>query len=159
MSDRLNGKYLARAVEWEFGIADNEKKTPFMKVEFNVTDLDERITWFGWLSEAAAPRTMEGMRYCGWDNDDVTAPTGMNAHEIELVIEPETYKGKTQSRVKYVNRAPGLKTETLDEAKKREFAARMKAAAVASRSGMPKKVSAPPPNLAPQIDPNDKPPF
>lgn len=144
----LNGTYRARAREWAFGMS--KSGTPYIAVAFEILEESadgHRITWYGYLSEKPSKRTMEAMRYCGWDNDDVTAPTGLNANEVELVIKPETYEGKTHSKVQWVNRVGGLglKVDEVDEAQRRAIAASMKSAAVASRSGMPQKSAKPAP--------------
>lgn len=152
MSEHLNGTYRARAREWAFGVS--KSGTPYIAVAFEILEEHadgHRITWYGYLSEKPAKRTMEGMRYCGWDNDDVTAATGLNQHEVELVIKPETYEGKTTSKVQWVNRPGGLglKVDEVDEAQRRAIAARLKADAVASRSGMPKAAKPAPAPAAP----------
>lgn len=148
MSEHLEGTFRARAKEWAFGIST--KGTPYIAVGFEVIDEGGadgyRITWYGYLSEKPAKRTMEAMRYCGWDNDDVTAATGLSQLEVELVIKPETYEGKTHSKVQWVNRVGGLglKVDEPDEVQKRAIAARLKGDAVASRANMPQKKSAAP---------------
>lgn len=142
MSNELNGKYLARAVEWAFGEAKTGNHQ--IAVVFELTETDGRITWFGSLTEKAAPYTMKAMRAMGWDNDDVTNATGLAGYEVELVIAREEYNGELRSKVQFVNKpgVGGLRPTQLDEAAKRAFAARMKAAAVASRKDMPKPETA-----------------
>lgn len=155
MSEIKEGTYRARAREWEFG--QSKTGTPYVAVRFELVDLGEYITWYGYLTERTQDRTMESLRHCGWDNDDITRPTGLNEIEVELVVERETYEGKTRAKVQWVNRIGGraLKVDEVDERTRRTFAAQMKAAAVASRKGMP--VKPPKPAEPPPISDDDTP--
>lgn len=90
-----------------------ERRTPCFKVMFS-TD-EGPIEWAGYLSEAAAQRTVDTMRdVLGWNGDDSLEVNGdkgiclknsnFNAtRDYELVIEEEEYKGKKYCRVKWIN--------------------------------------------------------
>lgn len=124
-----NGKYRAKAKEWTLGEA-GDKGTPEVAVYFVFTDSElagQGITWHGFLTDAAADRTIQSLRYCGWTGDDLSNLTGLDANEVELVIENETYEGKTYLRVQWVNKPGGLAVKapmTGDKAK--AFAASMR---------------------------------
>lgn len=124
-----NGTYRARAKEWiltEIG----EKNTPAVSIEFGFSDPslgNATIAWDGWLTEKAADRTIESLRYCGWEGLDLTELQGLDRNEVDLVIEAEEYEGRTYPKVKWVNRAGGLSHKVpLTGDRARFFAEQMK---------------------------------
>jgi hypothetical protein len=136
------GKYRARATDAKLGVAQTGSDT--VAVAFELLDQPgQHITWYGYFTEKTVDRTMESLRYCGWEGDDVSDLSGIDANEVEIVVEHEDDKeGKPRARVKWINRAGSskaqLKTE-MNDAQKKAFAARMKGAALASRSKIPPK--------------------
>src|SRR6185436_7953269 len=145
------GKYRARATDAKLGVAQTGSDT--VAVAFELLDHPgNHITWYGYFTEKTVERTMEALRYCGWTGDDVSDLAGIDANEVELVIEhEEDQKGTMRARVKWVNR-PGsskaqLKTE-MNDSQKRSFAAKMKGYALASKAKIP-----------PKADENDDLPF
>ena len=127
MSNIPNGKYRAKAKEWlltEIGA----NATPAVSVDFVFSDPElGKIIWDGWLTDAAADRTLEALRYCGWEGTDINDLQGLDANEVELVIEQEDYNGRSYPKVKWVNRAGGLAHKTpLVGDKARAFAQTMK---------------------------------
>jgi hypothetical protein len=129
MSRITPSTYTAVARSWELGLSKN--KTEQIAVRFEILDGEfagHFITWFGYFSDAARDRTMEALRTCGWNGDDILALTGMGSCKVSLVIEDEHYQGKTHSKVRWVNRLGGgvKMASTMDEARRRLFAARMR---------------------------------
>jgi hypothetical protein len=136
------GKYKARATDAKLGVAQTGNDT--VAVAFELLDHPgEHITWYGYFTEKTVDRTMESLRYCGWQGDDVSDLTGISSNEVEIVIEhEEDREGKTRARVKWVNRAGSSKAQLkneMNDAQKKAFAARMKGAALASRAKIPPK--------------------
>jgi hypothetical protein len=130
-----NGKY--RATVLSHSLAEvGDKMTPSVKVTFGVKhnvespDVDCRFTAWAdlWLSDACFDRTMHTLtKTFGWKgsnlsdlNDNQTMLAGV---ECILVIENETYKGKTVPKVKFVNDIQ----KRLDSAKAQGIAERMAA--------------------------------
>ena len=147
MSIVPKGKYRARAREWvltEIG----EKGTPAVAVEFVFSDESlGSIRWDGWLSDAAFDRTIESLRHCGWTGDDLSDLDGLDANEVELVVEDDDYNGKTYSKVKWVNRAGSLAHKSpLTGDKAKFFAKQMQARIRALDASKP----APGPRTAPK---------
>ena len=66
------------------------------------------ITWFGYFTDAAWERTVESLRTCGWSGSDVSNIEDLGANEVELVIEDDTYDGKTRAKVKWINKIGGV---------------------------------------------------
>ena len=97
-----------RAVcEWST-LTTSKSGTPSIKCKFKLLDRGEYIYHDFWLSEKAIDRSRQTLRgIFGWFGDDVSefyeCHELLNDVEVELVIEDETYLGKTEKKVKYVN--------------------------------------------------------
>jgi hypothetical protein len=143
------GTYRARAVQW--GLGETKAGKEQVAVEFVILDVDgtpgQHITWYGHFSEAALPLTVAALRACGWAGLDLSVLEGLDTNEVELVIEHDTYEGKTNAKVRFVNvpRTGGaLLKAPLDDAKKKAFAARMRGAIAAMEQGASKPATAKP---------------
>jgi hypothetical protein len=128
--------YKARAKEWAIGQAD-PTKAPQISIMFQVIGGEadgHHKTYFGSFSEGATDFTLNAMRACGWSTDSLYDLAGMDANEVNLVAEDETYEGKTREKIKWVNRIASLKVKnqmTADQI--RAFEAKMKGRIVAHR--------------------------
>lgn len=131
------GTYKARATEGALGLTKGGKEQA--AIAFAIIDGDhagESVTWFGYFTEATADRTIEALRHCGWAGDDLSDLSGILDNEVQIVIEHEDYEGKTQVRVKWVNKSGsgGLALkERLEGGAAKAFAQRMKGAVLAQR--------------------------
>jgi hypothetical protein len=132
----INKRYTrSKAQEWALGESDNGK--PYVGVSFKITDPSDKqekfVGWKGFFTEATTERTIESLRYMGFEGDDVSNLVGLNKNEVELVIEDEEYEDqqtgevKTATKVAWVNqpRGPMVKTK-LEGEKAKSFAAQMK---------------------------------
>lgn len=144
-------KYLARATEWALG--ETDKGTEQVAVNFDIITPDAEmntIVWYGYFSDKTWERTVESLRHCGWTGTDLADMQGLDANEVELVIEDETYEGKTHQRVRWVNRPGGggiaLKAPlTGDKAKTFAASMRDKIKTLDASSGTPRPKQAPRP--------------
>jgi hypothetical protein len=147
------GKHTAQPRSWDFG--ETDKGTEQVAIEFEIVegeDAGEFITWYGFFTDDTEDRTLESLRNCGWQGDDVTDLQGVGSRKVQLVIEDESYQGKTHSRVRWVNRVGGngvrLK-KTMAPDTKRMLAARLRAKAqalpVLPPDGEPAKLGTPGP--------------
>jgi len=130
------GKYRARAVEAALGLTESGKEQ--VAVLFEVTEggfAGYRLTWYGYFhgrdpqtALKNQKRTIESLRYCGWQGNDLDDLSGIDANEVQIVVERDVYEGRVRSKVAWVNRlGAGLalqKPLPPDQAK--AFAARMK---------------------------------
>lgn len=126
------GRHDARVIRTGL-IDDSEGKTPAVSVQFeNATG--DTITAYLFLSEKAWEYTQEKLATLGWEaakqggrfeqfNDD---PSPIVGHDAEIVIEPETFEGKTRNKVKYINPIGG-RLERMEPAAAMSFAARLRA--------------------------------
>lgn len=147
-----NGRYRARAIQGALGTTSTGKEQ--VGVEFQLMDAEgnptERITWFGYFTDKTLERTVESLRHCGWQGDDLSDLTGIDQNEVSLVIEAEEYQGNWTPKVRWVN-APGsglALANQLDANTAKTFAQRMRGQIIALGQGKPKAktpaASAPP---------------
>ncbi len=148
------GKYVARAEHWKLGEASTGSEQVVVDFKFSDPALGS-ILWFGFFTEKTYERTVESLRHCGWKGTDVleldTPQADLNANEVEIVVEHDTYKGKTSAKVAWVNnlsRAGVNVVAPLAIEKRTSFQQRMKANILAMEQGKPpapKTQSGPPP--------------
>lgn len=130
-------KVQGRAREWALGHSSNGTEQIAVLFDYVDSEGPQTITWFGYFTEAACDRTIEALRYCGWEGDDFGRLEGLDKNEVELVLENDTYEGKTRLKVQWVNRLAALALKApMDSNQIAAFAARMRGKAVASRQKM-----------------------
>jgi len=106
------GKHRAFATKGEFG-KSKHKGTDFVAVEFEIMGdsphKGEHITWWGYFTEATQGRVVESLQHagCTFPNDEITDLEGLGSTEVEIVVEHETYEGKTRAKVQWVNEMGG----------------------------------------------------
>lgn len=140
------GKYKARGVEAALGMTKSGNEQIAVLVEITHGDYaGDQLTWYGHFTDKTTERTFESLRALGWEGDDLMDLRGIGSNEVTIVIEHEEGNdGRVRARVKWINSGGGglAMKERLDEGSARAFAARMKGAAIASRSkGGPKPQS------------------
>jgi len=122
MSEKRNTRNLtARAEHWQIGTSGTGKH----RVEVLFGTSEGELTWYGYFTEATMDRTIESLRHCGWEGDDLEHMEGLDANEVVLVVAEEEYEGKWYTKVQWVNRQ-GITSEALGEKELRAFAAEMK---------------------------------
>lgn len=108
------GKYLAKVIDHD--IHQKQGGQPSVMVQFQLKDTDQKWIWYGSFSGGARPITVETLvrlGYKGKDGSDLVrfrgegeqlAPMVLDtATEFELVMDNETYNGKTMLKIKYIN--------------------------------------------------------
>lgn len=143
------GTYYARGTDVEFGFANNKEQVAVrFRIEGGNADGQE-LAWFGFFTDKSAERTMEALRFCGWETNDLgdisTDVVGRNL--VKIVVEHDEYDGKTRAKIAWVNRAGGpLVKNSMDAGQKTDFARRMKALAmkVPAKLAAASNVEAPP---------------
>ena len=144
MSEIQQGTYKAVAVPVEvdgvstyvqFGMTKGGNgKTPTKQVAVQFEILEgpstgSRLTWFGYFTEKTWQRTIEALRICGFKGDDLMDAAAQKlVQEVSVVIEPNTYEGKTTMRIAWVNKSSsGVKLAApMNAADLRQFSAMMK---------------------------------
>ena len=114
-----------------------KKQTPQVCVTFEILRgpyAGQRISWFGYFTDKSEKRTLEALRICGFEGDDIDKFSDQRpTNEVQLVIEHETdEEGKTRAKVAWVNDPTfggGMKMENaLTGGELRKFGAKFKAA-------------------------------
>jgi hypothetical protein len=135
------GRYRARAVLWGLVFASSSKGQK-IAVELELSEAPwqgERITWLGRLDNApeagvktSTQTTIAALRACGWQGGDIVTLIGLDANEVEIVIDHEPRGGRTRAFVKEIHPLSGrgrLAPMTLEQA--RALAQRISGGAVA----------------------------
>lgn len=116
-----NGEYEATAIPEESTLGESSSGTPRIEVQFYVqTPVEshgQKIIWYGYLTPAAMPRTVEALRTMGWTGNDLRNLSTIGANNVQIVIEGEEYQGKTYAKVKWVNSLGGRRV-VIDPEKK-----------------------------------------
>lgn len=120
------GRHLVQVVSHVLG--KSSTGTPHIAVVFEDINND-RITWYGYLTDAALARTIESLGILGWDPhahdgkiDSLNGTGLLVGAEAEIVVEMETYEGKTNPKVKWVNEIGG-RLNSMDDHEATAFAA------------------------------------
>jgi|GEM_PF-1281403 len=118
----------ARAGHWGLGVTGSGKDQVAVLFDISTEGADVKdITWYGYFTEATFERTIEALRHCGWEGDDLSNLQGLDAHEVDLVIEDEEYNGSIAPKVQFVNRPGGLALSApMGVEKTKAFAASMR---------------------------------
>ena len=149
----INKRYVrSKAKEWVLGESENGK--PHIAISFHIKDpldgVEKFVGYRGFFTEATTERTIESLRYLGFEGDDLSKLEGLDKNEVELVIEDEEYTkegdpGPTLfTRVQWINqvRGPQVKVK-LEGEKLGSFAALMKNAFRAHDAAAGKRVTRP----------------
>lgn len=120
------GKYRARARQWAWGISSKDNEQLAILFEFldypGVT-----MTAYRSFTDEAFDYSIAALRTCGWQGDDFEDLTGLDANEVQLVLENDTYEGKTELKIKYINSTGGIALKkAMEPASLKTFAQRMK---------------------------------
>jgi hypothetical protein len=93
------GAHRARAVEWNLGVAGTGKEQ--VAVRFQVVagpDEGLYVAWYGYFNTPEnAKRSMASLRHCGWRGNDILDLTGLDANEVEIVVEHDAHEGTTRA--------------------------------------------------------------
>jgi hypothetical protein len=137
------GKFRAQALEGSLGYSTTGKEE--IAVQFLILegpDEGKRITWWGYLSDAAADRTLESLLHTGWDGEDVSVLTGLGSKDATIVIQEDTYKGVKRTKVAWVNQLSRGPTndKAMDDSQRTSFAERMRGRTIALQKKVPAQV-------------------
>jgi hypothetical protein len=125
------GVYPARPTRHQWGYTEGGKEQ--VLVEFQITgdtpEAGTSLAWFGYFTDKTWERTLEALRYCGWEGDDL-ANLGELDKDVEIVVEHEDDEsGVTRAKVRWVNKPGGGRVQLkkpMSEGELRHFAASMK---------------------------------
>lgn len=101
------------AVEQHY-LAKSSKGTPCVEVVLQDIESLARITYFGYLSDAALEYTLKSLETMGWNPHEHDGRiTSLNGTEllvgnvVQIVVEEEEFEGKLRPKVKWINPSGG----------------------------------------------------
>lgn len=111
MSDVKAGKYTAKIVDADVWASTKNEPRAVLVFDFmNEEGNPRQLMWFGSLNGGAREITVETLVRCGFTGNDLAdlnkGKEVLNEGPYEIVVEMNTYEGKTGPRIKYIN-APG----------------------------------------------------
>lgn len=124
------GRYRARGCE--AALAHTSKGDPQVAVDLVITEEEsdhcgQHRTWYGSFTDKSTERTLQSLRFLGWDNDDLSQLTGIDQNEVWVTItHEEDLEGVLRDRAAFINNSPGLGVKSpMDEGAAKAFAQRM----------------------------------
>jgi hypothetical protein len=92
--------YLARARNWTLGISSTNKEQIAVELVLPAGSPDgEALPWYGYFTDSTFERTIESLRYLGWEGTDLSdGLPGLDKNEVSIVVEDEEYEGKVSPR-------------------------------------------------------------
>lgn len=131
------GQCRAFAVGAEMGLTS--KKLPQVAITFEISDdgpnACQKAVWYGYFTPKTAKRTIQTLRWCGWQGNDLSDLSSViwgsspTAQEVQLTLEEDTYNDKTRVRVSWVNRigegGGAALANPMTENEKKAFAAKL----------------------------------
>lgn len=128
------GAYQGRATGADIG--ETKSGNEQVVVQFTLTQPAEyagrTLNWYGFFTGKTVDRTVESLRICGWHGIDLSDLSGVDANEVQLVVEHESYEGVTTAKVRWVNALGGMLKKPLDPIARKTFAQRMRGAVAAA---------------------------
>ena len=123
--------YAAMPIAWDLGEAKNgsDQVAVVFQIIEHPTDAGRTTTWYGSFTDNSAKRTLESLRYCGLQGDDLIKMEGMGSRKVRIDMERDTYEGKTRLKVAWVTRydTGGVKlNKVMEDKSRRGFAAKYK---------------------------------
>jgi hypothetical protein len=99
------GKYMATLES--HSITENKKGDPQVAAVFSFRNAagPQKITWFGGFSEAGRQYTIKNLITLGLKGNNPAGNLEIGK-QVEIVIDNETFEGKTRAKVKFIN-GPG----------------------------------------------------
>jgi hypothetical protein len=115
------GTYQGTVVD--YGINETKKGMPQIFIQFNLTELNKKLTWFGSVAnDKAIEITGQALIRCGFKKTDFAVlANGKASGELDmgkslnLVVEHNTWEGKTSAKIAWVNELGGPQNK-LDQA-------------------------------------------
>ena len=119
-------------VQWGYTQKGNEQIAVGVRITRGPHE-GRQLAWRGYFTEKTEERTLQSLRYMGWQGNNVTE-LGPLTNEFSIVVKHEEYDGKTFARIAWINSAGGGRIklqQPMDAKQLRQFAATMKAKAAA----------------------------
>ncbi|MDP3208982.1 MAG: hypothetical protein Q8M65_07520, partial [Rhodoglobus sp.] len=84
------GTYRAKGIEAQLGFTNGGKEQVAISFQLLTPGFEnERAAYYGTFSEKALEITIKALRACGWKGVDLSDLSGIDANEVNLVVEHE----------------------------------------------------------------------
>jgi hypothetical protein len=124
-------------------LAESGNGNPQIAISFQILDeafAGSTIPYYGSFSKNLGKgkktpfqRTIEALRLCGWEGDDLSDLSTVTANEVSLVLDFEEFEGEKKLKVKWVNAPGGVAVKNpMNEVQAKGFAARMRGEIIAA---------------------------
>lgn len=142
------GRYRGRAAEWAWGVSSNNNEQLAVSFDFLGDDgqpTGTRMTRYFSFTDDAFDWSLKALRNCGWRGNNFDDLTGLDANEVQLVLDYEEYQGKRELRIAFVNAAGGIALkQVMEPSQVASFAQRMRGRIDAADRAAGRNVGAPP---------------
>jgi hypothetical protein len=113
----MPGEYTGKVTD--YGISETKAGMPQVFIKFTFNENGKSLTWFGGLSsDKALDFSGKNLIRCGFRGTDLTvlangvAANALNTNkDLQLVVENETYEGKTRTKIKFINEIGGVQSK------------------------------------------------
>ncbi len=103
------GNYLGKVVD--YSITQTKKGAPQAAVKFSFKEdgVDRVLTWFSGFGDKQIKHTLKALVLCGLNTDVESMSDGLSSNaldtnkEVLLVVEHDSYDGKTSAKIAWVN--------------------------------------------------------
>lgn len=118
------GQWVVNAVVKGSSLSVAKTGTQQLEVGFTTDDPNTpSISAFLYLTDKALPQTIDALTALGWRPEDhdfniaeLNGTATLVGKQASLVLEKETYEGKTHSKVRFINRLGGVREAMAPEA-------------------------------------------
>lgn len=125
MARLTEGRYPATVYSTALGELDNDNKTPYLLITFEINrgapqeEPQGRMSYYGWMTENSAQYTADALRALGWDPKahgydfgllDMGEETPIKGAECEVVLQNREMRDgddKPRLEVRFINSAGG----------------------------------------------------
>lgn len=128
-----DGTHLVKVADHALTKSSTGKQRVSVQFEAETDAGVDRITWDGYLTDAAYGYTVDSLRILGWKPEEhdgmVTSLNGTRilvGNEVEIVVETEEYEGKYTPKVKWINNPGGGMGAAMEEDEADAFAKQLR---------------------------------
>jgi hypothetical protein len=111
------------AIEGDVQYGESSKGTMEIVLQVFVPDLGRTMSTILYFSDSATPHSIERLRVCGWEGEDLSDLKGIGKKKFDFQITTDMYEGKPQIKTNIVSGGGRITTSKVIDAK--TFAAKV----------------------------------
>lgn len=121
------GTYRGRAIAGSEQYGTTSKGNDQIVLELDLLDIGERVSTFLVFSDNSAEFSVDRLRACGWEGEDLSNLQGIDRNEVSVSVWYEEYQGKEQMKVEIATGGGRVVLDApMDDKAKRAFGARFR---------------------------------